>query len=202
MPIPLIKQNKEKRQKLLECAIELFVEKGYYDTPVREIILRSGFGTGTFYNYFINKEDILKTIMEEFADLIISGVNNYLSVEKDLHKRFIGQKRAVLEVFTQNEKQSEIYSRVIGSGDVINDCLKQFDDRVIDFYTRSIEYGIKKNVFKNVPVPPVANAMLAVDKYLLYRWIVLKAITRDEMIEMDISFSTTLSKGLAKEKQG
>ena len=96
MPIPKIKQNNERRQKLLECAMDLFAEKGYSGTPVREIIAKSGFGTGTFYNYFIDKEDILKALLEEFADQIISSVNSYYTTENDLYKRFIETKRVYI----------------------------------------------------------------------------------------------------------
>lgn len=198
MPLPEIRQNKERRQRLLDCALDLFVEKGYFNTPVREIIAKSGFGTGTFYNYFSDKEDVLKTLLEEFAYQIISSVNNYYTKEKDLRKRFIETKRVNMEVFTQNEKLSEIYCRVAGVSDSIDDSLKQFEDKLIEFFTRNIEYGIKKGAFNDVPAAPVAHAILAVEKYLLYKWIVLKAITKEEMIEMVVSFHETFAQGLVK----
>ena len=87
MPIPIEKQSQERRQRLLQCALTLFVEKGYADTPVREIIMKSGYGTGTFYNYFSDKEDIFKTLLEGFAEEIISSINSYYSTEKDLYKK-------------------------------------------------------------------------------------------------------------------
>lgn len=201
MPIPKLRQNKERRQRLLECAIDLFVEKGYFNTSVREIIVKSGFGTGTFYNYFIDKEDILKALLEEFADQIISGVSTYYSREKDLYKRFVETKRVTMEIFAQNEKLSEIYSRVAGTSEAIDQCLKQFEDKLIEFYIRNIEYGINKGVFNNVSVPPVAQGILAVEKFLLYKWIVLKDITKEEMVEMVISFHETLAKGLVNNKE-
>lgn len=198
MPIPKIKQNNERRQKLLECAMDLFAEKGYSGTPVREIIAKSGFGTGTFYNYFIDKEDILKALLEEFADQIISSVNSYYTTENDLYKRFIETKRVTMEVFARNEKLSEIYCEVAGTSNVIDNCLKQFEDKLIEFYTRNIEYGINRGAFNGVPVPPVAHAILAVEKFMLYKWIVLKDITKEEMVEVVISFHETLAKGLVK----
>lgn len=200
MPIPKSKQNKERRQKLLECATDLFAEKGYFNTPVREIIAKSGFGTGTFYNYFIDKEDILKTLLEEFAEQIISSISSYYSTERDLHKRFIETKRVTMKVFAQNEKLSEIYCKVAGTSEVIDQCLKRFEDKLIKFYTKNIEYGIAKGAFNNVPAPPVAYAILGIEKFLLYKWIVLKDITKEEMIEMVISFHETLAKGLACNK--
>lgn len=200
MPIPKIKQNKERREKFLECAIDLFLQKGYVNTSVREIIARSGFGTGTFYNYFIDKEDILKELLEEFADEIISSINNYHTKEKDMKKRFIETKRVTLEVFALHEKLSEIYIRVGGTSEIIDKCIKEFEDKLIKYYIRNVQYGIDKGAFKNVPVPPVANAILALDKYLLYKWKVLKDITEEEMIEMGTSFHETLSIGLVDYK--
>lgn len=200
MPIPKLRQNKERRQRLLECAIDLFIEKGYFNTSVREIIVKSGFGTGTFYNYFIDKEDILKALLEEFAEQIISGHSTYYSTEKDLYKRFVETKRLTMEIFARNEKLSEIYSRVAGTSEAIDNCLKQFEDKLIEFYIKNIEYGINKGAFTNVSVPPVANAILAVEKFLLYKWIVLKDITKEEMVEMIISFHETLAKGLVNDK--
>lgn len=200
MPLPKLKQNKERRQRFLDCAIDLFIEKGYFATPVREIIVKSGFGTGTFYNYFIDKEDILKALLEEFADQIITSVNTYYTREEDLYKRFIETKRVTMEVFAQNEKLSEIYSRVAGASESIDHSLQQFENKLIEFSTRNIEYGIRQGAFKNVPVSPVAHAILATEKFLLYKWIVLKVITKEEMIEMVISFHKTLAEGLIKKE--
>lgn len=200
MPIPELKQNKERRRKLLDAAVELFIEKGYFNTAVRDIISLSGLGTGTFYNYFTDKEDILRVLLEAFAEQIISGINSFYATEADLYKRFIETKRVTMEVFAQNEKLSEIYSRVSGAGETIDLCIKQFEDKLIGFYSRNIEYGIRKGIFRKVPAAPVAHAILAVEKFLLFKWIVLKAITKEEMVEMVVSFHKTLATGLLKSK--
>ncbi|NPV91922.1 MAG: TetR/AcrR family transcriptional regulator [Firmicutes bacterium] len=198
MPLPEEKQNKERRQRILECAVDLFVEKGYSNTTVREVIAKSEIGTGTFYNYFSDKEDILKTLLEEFADQIISSVKNYYTKEKDLRKRFIETKRLNMEAFAQNEKLTEIYCRVAGVSDVIDNRLKHFEDRLIEFFTKNIEYGIKKGAFNDVSAVSVAYAILAVEKYLLYKWIVLKTIGKEEMIEMVVTIHEMMAQGLLK----
>lgn len=196
MPLPIEKQNIERRQRLLKCSLDLFIEKGYFNTAIRDIITRSGVGTGTFYNYFIDKEDVVKTLLEEFAEQIISSISEYYAVEKDLYKRFVETKRLTMEVFAQNEALSEIYSRVAGASAPIDQFLQQFENRLIEFYSRNIEYGIKNGVFKNVPVSPIAHSILGIEKFLLYKWVVLKAITKEEMIEMVVSFHETLAAGL------
>ncbi|MEN6327151.1 MAG: TetR/AcrR family transcriptional regulator [Syntrophomonas sp.] len=196
MPILASKQNKEKRQRLLECALDLFIEKGYFNTSIRDIIERTGFGTGTFYNYFVDKEDVLKSLLEAFAEQIITSITEYYHVEENLLERFIETKRITMEVFAQNEALSEIYSRVAGASELIDKCLKAFEDKLLNFYTKNLEYGIRKGVFKPVPVAPVAYSILATEKFLLYKWLVLKDISKEEMIEMIVSFHETMAKGL------
>jgi len=190
----------KKRKRLLECALELFAEKGYFNTPVRAIIDKSGFGTGTFYNYFNNKEEILKALLEQFLNQIISNVKNYYTQEKNLYIRFIETKRVIMEVFAQNEKLSGIYCRAAGTSDTIDQCLKEFDDKLIEFFTKNIEYGIRHGIFRNLPVAPIVHAILAVEKHLLYNWIILKAISKEEMIEMVVSFHKSLAIGLVKDE--
>lgn len=198
MPIPKLKQSKERRQHLLECSLELFVNKGYFNTAIRDIIAESGVGTGTFYNYFVDKEDVLKALLDGFAETIINGIKDYYVVEESIPERFIETKRITMEIFAQNEKLSEIYSRVAGASEPIDQCIKAFEDKLIGFYSRNIEYGIRKGFFKLIPVAPIAHSILATEKFLLYKWVVLKDITKEEMIDMVVSFHETLAVGLLR----
>lgn len=193
-----ILKMQEKREKLLECALILFSEKGYINTPVRDIITMSGYGTGTFYKYFNNKEDILKTLLENLFEEIVARVNDYFVRESDLSKRFIETKRVIIGVFAENEKLSEIYSRVAGINDNIDQCLKEFDDKFLNFTGKNIEYGIKNGSFRNLPILPIAHATLAIIKYAVYTWVVAKEMSKEEMIDMVISFMQSLSIGLVK----
>jgi len=198
MPISKLKQSKERREHLLECSLQLFVEKGYFNTAIRDIIAESGVGTGTFYNYFIDKEDVLKALLDGFAETIINGIKDYYIVEESIPERFIETKRITMEIFAQNEKLSEIYSRVAGASAPIDQCIKAFEDKLIGFYSGNIEYGIRKGVFKLIPVAPIAHSILATEKFLLYKWVVLKDITKEEMINMVVSFHETLAVGLLR----
>lgn len=195
-----IKKIQEKRQIILECALLLFVEKGYINTAVREIIDKSGFGTSTFYRHFSNKEDVLKTLLSDFLDEIIVKVNDYFILEKGLYLRFVETRRIIINCFAKNSQLSEIYSRVAGISDSIDSCIKEFDDKFLIFTTRNIEFGIKKGFFRDLKVSPIAHAMLGIIKYAVYKWVVLKEITAEEMQEMVMSFDESMGIGLVKNK--
>jgi AcrR family transcriptional regulator len=58
------------KTRLLDAAAELFGARGYYGTQVNDITERARTGIGTFYRYFADKEDILRTLLKQFFERI------------------------------------------------------------------------------------------------------------------------------------
>jgi AcrR family transcriptional regulator len=55
------------RAAILEAAREVFVELGYGAASVRDIVRRTGLASGTFYNYFPDKESVFRAVVEDTA---------------------------------------------------------------------------------------------------------------------------------------
>lgn len=51
------------REKILVNAKKRLFEKGYLHLSLREVAKESGIATGTIYNYFANKDELIATIM-------------------------------------------------------------------------------------------------------------------------------------------
>jgi AcrR family transcriptional regulator len=60
----LTAQGQERKQQLLDCAIQLFAERGYADTRVLDIVEAAGVAKGLFYWYFENKETLFRELVE------------------------------------------------------------------------------------------------------------------------------------------
>lgn len=56
--------REESRNRILETALELFARQGYENTTVRSIAQKAGISQGLMYNYFENKEDLLRAIFQ------------------------------------------------------------------------------------------------------------------------------------------
>ncbi len=54
----------EKRQKLLDCAIDEFASYDYHSASVSQIVSRAGIAKGSLYQYFNNKEDLYNYLLE------------------------------------------------------------------------------------------------------------------------------------------
>jgi AcrR family transcriptional regulator len=55
----------DKGEAILEAALHLFVERGFYGTAVPEIADRAGVGAGTIYRYFESKEALVNAIYRQ-----------------------------------------------------------------------------------------------------------------------------------------
>jgi TetR/AcrR family transcriptional regulator, repressor of fatR-cypB operon len=94
---PPSRKEREKRarqQEILKAARELFVTKGFRETTLDEIAHQAEFGKGTLYNYFANKEEIFRAIVEQ-------AIEDSLSIARESSEA-PGGVRERLSVFAQN----------------------------------------------------------------------------------------------------
>ena len=64
-----------RRAQIIEAAIDCFLERGYTNTSMSDIIKASGLSSGSIYSHFSSKEDIL-----------ISAINERLNNVKELYE--------------------------------------------------------------------------------------------------------------------
>lgn len=69
----MAKKNHLEKERILDVAAELFGEKGYAATSIRDIAHGLNASIATLYYYFKNKEDLLFTIIETIGeDLLVA----------------------------------------------------------------------------------------------------------------------------------
>ena len=68
----------EKYQRILDAAVEVIAENGYFHSPVSAIAARAGVADGTIYLYFKSKDDVLRTAID----------NNYARIYAQVEDAF------------------------------------------------------------------------------------------------------------------
>jgi TetR/AcrR family transcriptional regulator, fatty acid metabolism regulator protein len=58
----------EKYQRILDAAVEVIAERGYFSSPVSAIAARAGVADGTVYLYFKSKDEVLRTAIDTTFD--------------------------------------------------------------------------------------------------------------------------------------
>lgn len=76
-------QIREERQaQILEAALELFAEKGFYNTKVSEIAARAGVSQGTVYWYFDSKAELFEAAFISQFDALVEPLYEIVADEK------------------------------------------------------------------------------------------------------------------------
>jgi AcrR family transcriptional regulator len=60
------------RAQILDAALELFSHQGYRATSIRDIATKAGVSTGNVYHHFADKEQVFKTLLEQFRTIVES----------------------------------------------------------------------------------------------------------------------------------
>ena len=77
-------KDENKHQKILQAAVKVFSEKGFYNSRVSEIAKEANVADGTIYLYFKNKDDILISLFEEKFGRFVKDMRKELEKEKDV----------------------------------------------------------------------------------------------------------------------
>jgi len=76
-------KDERKHQKILQAAVKVFSEKGFYNSRVSEIAKEANVADGTIYLYFKNKDDLLISLFEEEFGKIVKDMRAELVKEND-----------------------------------------------------------------------------------------------------------------------
>ena len=81
----------KRRQDIISAAIEVFAKKGFEQAKVSEISEKAGVGTGVLYsrNFFINKLDMLLSIVLSFWQGLNKQVDEILKQEGDPKQKLV-----------------------------------------------------------------------------------------------------------------
>ena len=92
----------ERRDELLEIAAELFAEKGFKNTTVRDIADAAGILSGSLYHHFDSKESMVDEILRSFLDELFGDYDDILAKKLSPRERFEAIVVASFEALDRN----------------------------------------------------------------------------------------------------
>ena len=132
--------GRDTRSRLRELALELFAEQGYEKTSLREIAERLGVTKAALYYYFKSKEDIVRTLVEDYVadlDKLIDWAKNQPrtpAVRAEIVTRYldiVANGAAVFRMLQQNQAAVASLASAKERGELFRERL----DALIDLLT-------------------------------------------------------------------
>ena len=66
------------RQRLIECAIDVFAQRGATGAVIDDFIVPAGVARGTFYNHFVTTAELLQAVVAALGDEIVALIDPML----------------------------------------------------------------------------------------------------------------------------
>ncbi|WP_147589648.1 TetR/AcrR family transcriptional regulator [Clostridium paraputrificum] len=193
----VIKNGEERKHEILDIAKELFIEKGYENTSIVNILEKVGIAKGTLYYYFTSKEEILDAIIDRISEKIFYKAQE---ISKDpslsVQEKILG---VVMSLNIEDDKEKKIVNNIHNPQNLLMHQ-KQFDsiiDNVVPILTKVICEGIEKGIF-NTDYP-----LETVEMILIYTQTVFDSnnnLSMEETLRKISAFIVNLERLLDAEK--
>lgn len=79
----IVKEHDERKNEIIDTAAALFIDKGYDQCSINDILNSIGIAKGTFYHYFKSKEDVLDAAVNKMSEQILIQVQE-IAAKKEI----------------------------------------------------------------------------------------------------------------------
>lgn len=160
-------KSEQKRQLILETARRVFMEKGYKDVTMKDIVEACQISRGGLYLYFSGTQELFRAVLdadEAEADDVFSGAVSEDATAADVLLLFLKeQKKEILRKKDDLSLAAYEYYFAHGAGLEENPLRKKFEDAVTAL-SQLIEAGIENGEFYEVDAQAAAgNIMFALE---------------------------------------
>lgn len=164
------RQKKDaKRTAMMQAAVQVFAEKGYYAATVRDIVKVADVAIGTFYFYFPDKETLFVHLYEETADFLLQTIDQAVRGRSDLAQQLSRGIQAYLNIALYEPAVVRLLL-VGGVGAVPSLEAKRltFRERLVRLWQRPLDQAINDGVIPQQNSRRVAEAFAgAFDEVIL-----------------------------------
>ena len=155
------------RNAILQAAREVFCELGYGAATVRDIIRRTDLATGTFYNYFPDKQAVLRVLVEDFHRELRRRVHEARTSASTFEEMLRSAFGACFQFFVEDEVILGLLMR--NAGEIFELTSATALEPAVEELALDLAAKAREGVGPSLDSPYLAPAMVAVATELAYR---------------------------------
>ena len=169
---PAVRAGSERRDQILAIAAELFAERGFAATTVREIADSAGILSGSLYHHFDSKESMVEELLRTFLDdithayrVVAASGDDPVQVLRTLVRlafESIGARRATVSVMVNEYNLLISYPRFA--------FVQQFSEETEHLWIGVIERGVQSGAFRRNLDPRMTYRFLRDAIWVSVRW--------------------------------
>ncbi|MDL4771522.1 TetR/AcrR family transcriptional regulator [Actinomadura xylanilytica] len=162
----------ERREHLIRLAADLFAEKGFQATTVRNIADEAGILSGSLYHHFDSKESIVDEILAGFFREIMSAYQSVIDEGKNPRETIAGLIRIA---FGTLEPHRAAITVMQNDWNYLKDMdrfayLTDSEDKVEKMWVDTIKAGQRDGLFRDDIDPKLTYRMIRDTVWVAVRW--------------------------------
>lgn len=192
----------DKKQHIINAAVELFAEKGFEGSSIRELAAKAQVNVAMVNYYFGSKDKLFETIVEYRASFMRGKLDE---IEADKTMTEIEKIDAIIENYVAKILSQPYFHRVLHQ-ELLKTDREEMQKNIISIFVRNtqtlrkiIEQGIRKKIFKKVdPELTMATLIGTINQVMLSKALCVMLVNKDEHFNpyTDHSFKNRLIKHL------
>ncbi|MBH0775292.1 TetR/AcrR family transcriptional regulator [Nocardia bovistercoris] len=149
------------REQILDTAEEIFAERGYHNTGLKEVASKCEFSVGSIYAFFDSKDDLYEQVLMR-RSIAIESIQGLIPDDVPADERLVGLAEIQIEHALAHPAwgtlSAEISRMARSRGAVLPEAWIHYNQRVLTFLAEVIERGQADGTLR--PGSPVALARL------------------------------------------
>lgn len=139
----------DKYHRILEAAVKVFAEQGFFQSTVSQIAKEAGVADGTIYLYFKNKDDILVQFFSYKTKQVFARFREEVDKADNTIDKFRNLIRRHLEEFQCDRNMAVVYqAETHQSSRLVEKQIKEMSKMYFDIVSEIIEQGQEEGVIK------------------------------------------------------
>ena len=138
-------KGQRRKKELLQIAYRMFIEKGYDNTSIDEIIAEAGIAKGTYYYHFPSKEATLEAVIEMMISEEAERAKEVISAPIPVPQKIV----AVIMTMRPQQEESGIANTLERSENIV--MHEKANSRLLDvttpILTEVVKEGISQGIF-------------------------------------------------------
>ena len=138
-------KGEKRKQELLNIAYELFIQKGYEETSIDDIITQAHIAKGTYYYHFPSKEATLEAVIDMMINNEVRRAREVLSAPISVPQKLIG----VITSLRPEQNENSIADALNKKENIVmhEKVSRRIIDEAVPLVAQVVSEGITQGVF-------------------------------------------------------
>jgi len=160
------------RARILDAAVEVFAEKGYYQTAVDDIVRASSTSKGSFYHFFPSKQGIFEALVDKLNRHLVERVERSIEQEHGALRKVDAALRAVVDEFARHRRLARILLiEAAGLSHAFNERLFSLHSQFARLIQQHLDRAVQEGSIPPVDTELAAYVWLGAINEIVLRWL-------------------------------